>query len=73
MTQATLTVPEISCGHCKQSIEGAVGGLDGVESVTVEIEPRTVSLVFDDQAVGLSEIRAAIEAAGYQVPDAPDA
>ena len=73
MTQATLTVPEISCGHCKQSIEGAVGGLAGIESVTVDIEPRTVNLVFDDQAVGLSDIKAAIEAAGYEVPDAPDA
>lgn len=73
MTQTTLTVPEIHCGHCKQSIEGAVGDLAGVESVTVDIEPRTVSLVFDDQTVGLSEIKAAIEAAGYEVPDATDA
>lgn len=73
MTQATLTVPEIHCGHCKQSIEGAVGALAGIESVTVDIEPRTVNLVFDDRAVGLSDIKAAIEAAGYEVPDAPDA
>lgn len=69
MTELTLTVPEISCGHCKQSIEGAVGALAGVESVTVDIEPRTVDLVFDDQTIELNEIKAAIEAVGYEVPD----
>ena len=26
MTTTTLNVPDISCGHCKSSIEGAVGG-----------------------------------------------
>lgn len=70
MTQAILTVPDISCGHCKASIEGAVGALSGVESVTVDIEPQTVSLSFDDGRVDLAEIKAAIEAVGYEVPDA---
>ena len=30
MTETTLSVPEIHCDHCKMSIEGAVGALDGV-------------------------------------------
>jgi copper ion binding protein len=47
MTTMTLVVPEISCGHCKQSIEGAVSQLDGVSSVEVEIEPRRVNLAYD--------------------------
>jgi copper chaperone len=73
MTQATLTVPDISCAHCKQSIEDAVSELSGVESVTVDIEPKTVNLVFNDYQVGLADIKAAIEAVGYEVPDDPDA
>jgi copper ion binding protein len=73
MTQATLTVPEISCAHCKQSIEEAVAALAGIESVAVDIEPRTVDLVFDESTVGLGEIKAAIEAVGYAVPDDTDA
>lgn len=73
MTQTTLIVPGISCAHCKQSIEDAVGNVAGVESVTVDIEPRAVHLVFDDQAVELVEIKAAIEDAGYEVPETPDA
>lgn len=69
MTTTTLTVPEISCGHCKESIEGAVASLPGVDSVTVDIEPRTVHLSFDASVVGLTEITAAIEAIGYEVAD----
>ncbi|MEE9582486.1 MAG: cation transporter, partial [Acidimicrobiia bacterium] len=38
MSTRTLSVPDISCGHCKSSIEGAVGPLDGVELVEVAID-----------------------------------
>lgn len=69
MTSSTLNVPEISCGHCKESIEGAVGALDGVSSVTVDIEPRLVNLEFDSAVVSLDQIKAAIEAVGYEVPE----
>ncbi len=66
---ATLNVPEISCDHCKHSIEGAVGALDGVESVNVEIEPKTVHLTYDESILGLDRVKSAIEAVGYEVPD----
>jgi copper chaperone len=69
MTRKTITVPEIHCSHCKTSIEGAVSALAGVESVEVDIEPRAVNLSYDESTVGLEEIKAAIEAVGYEVPD----
>ena len=72
-TPATLTVPEINCAHCKESIEGAVSALAGIESVNVDIAPRLVSVVFDEAQVGLHDIRAAIEAVGYEVPDDAEA
>jgi copper chaperone len=67
MTSTTLSVPDISCGHCKSSIEGAVGDLDGVSKVDVAIEARTVDLDFDDSAVTLDAIVEAIEGQGYEV------
>lgn len=66
-TNITLEVPDISCAHCKQSIEGAVGALAGVESVSVDIEPKQVNLAFDEAAVSLTEITRAIEDVGYEV------
>jgi len=66
MTQTTLSVPDISCNHCKMSIEGAVNELDGVEKVEVAIEDRTVDVSFD-APTDMDAIVAAIEDQGYEV------
>jgi copper chaperone len=68
MTTKTLSVPGISCDHCKMSIEEAVGEIAGVDKVEVDISARTVDLSFDDDAVGLDQIIDAIEEVGYEVP-----
>jgi copper chaperone len=67
MTTETLSVPDISCGHCKTSIEGAVSELDGVDKVEVDIEARTVDVAFDDSTVAREAIVGAIEEQGYEV------
>ena len=69
MSTRTLSVPEISCGHCKSSFEGAVSPLDGVEKVEVHIEERTVDLDYDGSDSTFEAIVAAIEEQGYAVPD----
>lgn len=66
-TELTLSVPDISCGHCKSSIEGAVGDLEGVSAVEVHIDERTVDVAFDDAAVDLAAVVEAIEGQGYAV------
>jgi len=58
----------ISCNHCKAAIEGAVGKVEGVESVIVDVERKDVAVRFDDSVVGRAAIVAAIEGAGYEVP-----
>lgn len=68
MTTTTLTVPDISCGHCKSSIEGAVGTLTGVKKVEVHIDEKTVDVDFEDGDVSLDQIIEAIEEQGYTVP-----
>ena len=67
MTTTTLNVPDISCGHCKSSIEGAVNELSGIDKVEVHIEQRTVDIAFDDTALDLAAIVEAIEDQGYEV------
>jgi copper chaperone len=64
MTARTYQVPDISCDHCKNAIEGEVGDLDGVDRVEVDVEARRVTV---DGAAADHEIRAAIEEAGYEV------
>ncbi len=66
MTTTTLNVPDISCGHCKMSIEGAVNQLAGIDSVEVSIEGKTVAISYGE-AVTLDAIIEAIEEQGYDV------
>lgn len=66
MTTVTLSVPEIHCGHCKSSIEGAVAPLDGVRDVAVDVDERTVTVAYDAPA-DLALISAAMVDVGYDV------
>jgi copper chaperone len=66
-TTTTISVPEIHCDHCKSSIEGAVGGLSGVERAEVSVDDKTVTVAYDEAALDLAAIQAAIEEQGYDV------
>lgn len=68
MTEETITVPEIHCEHCKDSLEGALSSLPGVETVQVGIEDRSIRLSYDRDVIERDTIVAAIEEQGYQVP-----
>lgn len=67
MITQTLSVPDISCGHCKMSIEGALSDLGGVTTAEVHIDPRTVDITWNEETVHLDAIVAAIEEQGYEV------
>ena len=67
MTNTILQVPEIHCDHCKSSLEGAVGALDGVDRVAVAISDATLDVDFDETEVGLDAIKTTIEDQGYAV------
>ena len=65
MTTLTLTAPDISCDHCKHTIETELGALAGVEQVQVEPPAKTVRVVYDNAAIGEPAIRARLDEIGY--------
>jgi copper chaperone len=65
METVTYAVPDISCHHCKQSIEGEVSQVAGVASVEVDVEAKTVTVVAEP--LDESAVIAAIDGAGYEV------
>jgi copper chaperone len=39
-----LSVPDMSCGHCKASVEAALTPLPGMAPITVDLAQRQVSV-----------------------------
>ena len=67
LTKERFNVPEVSCAHCKETIEGALHPLNGIEEAAVDIEGKTVAVAFDSDVVDRTTVVRAIEATGYQV------
>jgi copper chaperone len=67
MTNITLNVKGMSCGHCVKAVEGSVGKLDGVSTVKVNLEDGTVAVDFNDDKVTLDAIKETIDDQGYDV------
>jgi copper chaperone len=67
MTDVTLAVPEMSCGHCKAAVEGELNRLSGVERSNADVEKGTVEVTYDEGRVGIEQLKKAIEDAGYTV------
>ena len=61
-----FSVPDISCAHCETAIQGAVGAVDGVSSVIVDVGAKSVTVESND-AVTHAALVAAIDDAGYDV------
>ena len=66
MTTTVISVPEVHCGHCVSSIEGALKPMDGVNDATVSLEETNVTVEHDDR-IDLAQLTAAIEEQGYEV------
>ncbi len=67
MESTTLVAPDISCEHCQHAIEGAVGKLEGVSQVRVDIRAKAVHIDYDPQQVTLAKIEEVLDDTGYTV------
>jgi copper chaperone CopZ len=65
MSTLTLVALDISCEHCQRRITEAEDRLDGVRSVAVDIEAKTVPVDLDDAVVSKAEVRRVLDEAGY--------
>ena len=65
--QATLTAPDISCGHCVATVTRAVGDLQGVSNVSADEQTKQVRVAYDPTQVSLAQIEATLDEEGYPV------
>lgn len=64
--RATLKVGGMMCATCVKTIEAALQALPGVVSATVNLGAERAYVVYNPDTVGIPEMKAAIEGAGYQ-------
>jgi copper chaperone len=65
--ETVLSVPDISCQHCVNAINGALKELPGVEAVSTDIPTKTVHLRYDSEQISMEKVEAALDDVGYTV------
>ena len=68
MTQLTMQIGGMSCGHCVGAVKKALEGVNGVAVDQVAIGSATVR--YDATATSAEHIKQAVEAEGYPVTSA---
>lgn len=69
LTQAVLSVPGITCGHCERTISQALAPVAGVQRVAVDIPARRVTVDYDPGTVGVERLAAVLAAEEYPVAE----
>lgn len=65
LSTETIALPTIQCTMCKQTIETKLAELEGIQSITVDVEKHNAVVVFNGETVTLSQIETAITKIGY--------
>lgn len=61
MTTKTVSVPNITCGHCVMTIQREVGELKGVSAVKADKDTRQVTVSWDPAATDWEAIAATLK------------
>jgi len=67
MANMTLKVEGMSCNHCVNAVNNALGGLAGLANVAVSLQDGAVSFDFDPARGSIEAIKAAITEEGFTV------
>ena len=61
-----FTVPEISCGHCEDTIESTLNNVESIESVSVDIEKKSVEVISSSD-LDMMNVSQLLDEQGYTV------
>lgn len=62
---ATFIAPDIECGGCAASIQKALGGQPGIESVSVDVPTKAVTVQAQDGAISREQIADVLTDIGF--------
>ncbi len=65
VSEVTLEIEGMSCGHCVGRVEEALNGSEGVVEATVDLASETAQVRFTASATSATDIAAIVTEAGY--------
>ncbi len=68
MNEKTIIIEGMHCNHCKMTVEKALGALEGVMNVVVNLEEKTAVITFNKD-IENSKIKNIIEEEGFEVKE----
>ncbi|TQD25011.1 heavy-metal-associated domain-containing protein [Methanolobus vulcani] len=67
MTTEDIKIEGMMCGHCQANVEKAIGAIEGISEVKVDLAAKQATVTFDPDVASLDAIKAAVTDAGYTV------
>ena len=67
MEKTTLKVTGMSCNHCVNAVNNALGAIAGVADVAVSLQDGAVSFKYDPALAPIEAIKAAITEEGFEI------
>lgn len=66
MAKKTLNIEGMTCASCAKAVERATRKLEGVEEANVNLATEKLFVTYDEGALRVEDIQAAVEKAGYK-------
>jgi copper chaperone len=67
ITQETIKVEGMSCGHCVMRVKKAIEGVEGVRKADVDLQKKQAIVEYEEGKANLEKVKAAIKEAGYEL------
>lgn len=64
MSEKTVNIPDISCGHCLATVKRELEELDGVSSVEGDVDSKNVTIAWSEPA-NWEQIAETLDEIGY--------
>ena len=65
MERLTLSVPDLHCDGCVETVCGVLGRLGGVEEVEGDLDRKTITVLHDPETASRTAITASLEEIGF--------
>jgi copper chaperone len=64
MNETTIRVPDMSCGHCVATVQGALERVDGVQSVQLSLDTKIAQISHHGE-IDMHALLVAVQSVGF--------